>query len=162
MSNNIITFRNSKPAAAYLLDVAHEEEPYEPDYYCTPDNIIRYTEEMLTCPLYITVAEDHLRQIDDPDLTAKVNEALDALNAFRIDLLAGYDGRVEYYRDIDYGNKGYTWVLYIDYLNKKADLRLYRSAAAAKGQVTKFLNRLARVSPNKHAGVSVNRTRNRV
>lgn len=147
---NIITFKNAKPTAAYLLDVAHEEEPYEPDYYCTRENIIRVTEDMLNSPLCITVAEDHLRQIDDPDLAAKIDEALDALNAFRIDLLGGYDAQVRYFDDEGYGPTTRVWVLYVDFISRKADLRLYRNRQAAKGQVTKFFHRVARIKGTYH------------
>jgi hypothetical protein len=144
---NIITFRGTKPAAALLLDLWRKVEPWEPEYQSTKGNIIRVTEELMH-PMYINAAHESLTDLakEYPDLADEIEECRDALRGMTIDLAGNYDAQVKYYNDEGYGPTTRVWVLFINYKNGKADLRLYRNRAAAKGQVTKFFNRVIRLS----------------
>ena len=145
--SNIITFRGSKPAAAHLLDLWHEVEPWEPEYYSTKENIIRVTEELMS-RRHIAAAFDAVREIMDeyPDLAKQAAECLDALRAADLDCLHLFDAQARYYNDEGYGPTTRVWVLYTNHHSGKADLRLYRNRAAAKGQVAKFFLRVLRCS----------------
>lgn len=144
---NIITFRNHKPAAAVLLDLMNELDPFDPGYYRTKENIIRLTEDLLN-PETIKAAEASLNEIEDehPDLIDSINECRDALRAADLDRISGYDAQVRFFDDEGYGPTTRVWVLFIDYHSKKADLRLYRNRAAAKGQTTKFFRSVQRLA----------------
>lgn len=145
--SNTIAFKNNKPAAAVLLDLMHEIEPWEPEYWLTKENIIRVTEELMH-PMYINAAHKGLTDISHeyPDLKEEIDRCRDALRGASIDLCGNYDAQVKYYDDEGYGPTTRVWVLFINYRNGEADLRLYRNRAAAKGQVTKFFHRVIRTT----------------
>lgn len=144
--SNIVTFRGCKPLAAALLDLWHEVEPWEPEYWSTKENIIRVTEELLNLD-NLNAAQQGLADMaaEYPDLQDQIDSCLDALRGAAANLRTGYDAQVQYYHDEGYGPTTRVWVLYINNRNGKADLRLYRNRDAAKGQVTKFLNQIKRL-----------------
>lgn len=144
---NIITFRNHKPAAAVLLDLLNKIDPFEPEYYRTKENIIRVTEDLLNRKS-IGLAMSAMDEIEKehPDLIDCINECRDVLRAADLDLIGGYDAQVRFFDDEGYGPTTRVWVLFTDYHSKKADLRLYRNRAAAKGQTTKFFRSVQRLA----------------
>lgn len=145
--SNIITFRGSKPAAAHLLDLWHEIEPWEPEYWSTKENIIRITEDLMDRD-HIRAAIEAVTEIREeyPDLAKPATECLDALRACDLDCLHLFDAQVQYFNDEGYGPTTRVWILYTNHRSGKADLRLYQNRAAAKGQVTKFFHRVLRCS----------------
>jgi hypothetical protein len=125
----------------------NELDPFDPGYYRTKENIVRLTEDLLD-PETIKAAEASLNEIEEehPDQIDRINLCREAIRKTAINLMGGYDAQVQFYDDINWGGGTYVWVLFINYRSKKADLRLYRNRAAAKGQTTKFFRSVQRLA----------------
>ena len=145
--SNIITFRGGKPLAANVLELFRETEPWEPEYWLTKENIVRVTEELMH-PIYINALHESLTDMaaEYPDLAEQIEDVRSSLRGWTASLGDGFSAQVQYFNDEGYGPTTRVWVLFINFKNGKADLRLYRNPAAAKGQVTKFFHRVLRCS----------------